>query len=216
MSKIKVAVGIFAFFMMLTNPQMVYEAAVFAVDTWWKSVIPALLPFFIVSEFLMAVGLMECLAVWTEPIMRPFNRHGLCFGNANRRQHNGRLIQKKSLHQRRGGKAFGIHKQFGTSVHSGCGCCRYFPNAVRRHNFVFEPLPCQFFARYYTALFCQRQKQKNCILPQKSAESGLQPNPLLPKSAFGQAPQYCGQKILNQYRLGGRLYGCFRHTYRRL
>lgn len=74
MSKIKVAVGIFAFFMMLTNPQMVYEAAVFAVDTWWKSVIPALLPFFIVSEFLMAVGLMECLAVWTEPIMRPLFR----------------------------------------------------------------------------------------------------------------------------------------------
>ena len=74
MSKIKVVVGVFAFLMMLTNPQMVYEAAVFAVETWWNSVIPALLPFFIVSEFLMAIGLMECLAVWMEPIMRPLFR----------------------------------------------------------------------------------------------------------------------------------------------
>ena len=74
MSKIKAVVGIFAFLMMLTNPQMVYDSAVFAAATWWNSVIPALLPFFIVSEFLMAIGLTECLAVWMEPIMRPVFR----------------------------------------------------------------------------------------------------------------------------------------------
>ncbi|MGI5825339.1 MAG: nucleoside recognition domain-containing protein [Bacillota bacterium] len=74
MSKIKVIIGIFSFVLMLTNPQMVYEAAVFAIETWWNNVIPALLPFFIVSEFLMAVGLMECLAVWLEPVMRPLFR----------------------------------------------------------------------------------------------------------------------------------------------
>lgn len=74
MSVFKTFLGIFTFLMMLREPQMIYDAAVFALETWWNSVLPALLPFFIVSEFLMAAGLMNCLALWLEPIMRPLFR----------------------------------------------------------------------------------------------------------------------------------------------
>ncbi len=74
MSAIKIFLGIFTFLIMLHEPQMIYDAAAFALETWWNSVLPALLPFFIVSEFLMAVGLMDCLALWLEPVMRPLFR----------------------------------------------------------------------------------------------------------------------------------------------
>lgn len=71
MSKIKVAIAFFIFVVMLTSPQLVYDSTVFAIDTWWRNVLPALLPFFIVSEFMLEVGIMECFALWLEPVMRP-------------------------------------------------------------------------------------------------------------------------------------------------
>lgn len=74
MSKIKVIIACFIFVVMLTSPQLVYDSTVFAIDTWWRNVLPALLPFFIVSEFMLEVGVMECFALWLEPVMRPFFR----------------------------------------------------------------------------------------------------------------------------------------------
>ena len=71
MSKIKIIIAFYIFIIMLTNPQLIFDATIFAIDTWWNNVLPALLPFFIVSEFMIQVGIMECLAVWLEPIMRP-------------------------------------------------------------------------------------------------------------------------------------------------
>lgn len=45
--------------------------------TWWKIVFPSLLPFFIVSELLLSLGVVHFLSVLLEPVMRPiFNLPG--------------------------------------------------------------------------------------------------------------------------------------------
>lgn len=74
MGKFRVIIGIVIFFVMLLYPEEIYNAAIFAIDTWWNNVIPALLPFFILSEFLMTIGLMEFMAFLLEPVMRPLFR----------------------------------------------------------------------------------------------------------------------------------------------
>ncbi|MDS1029901.1 sporulation integral membrane protein YlbJ [Bacillota bacterium LX-D] len=62
---------------MLFYPQAVFQAALRGLDAWWRIVFPALLPFFVVSEMLMALGIVHFLGVLLEPIMRPlFNVPG--------------------------------------------------------------------------------------------------------------------------------------------
>ena len=48
-----------------------FSAAVEGLDTWWKIVFPALLPFFIIAEILMGLGVVHFLGVLLEPLMKP-------------------------------------------------------------------------------------------------------------------------------------------------
>ncbi|HWJ02392.1 MAG TPA: sporulation integral membrane protein YlbJ [Verrucomicrobiae bacterium] len=59
---------------MVVYPQEVLSAATQGVTAWARFVLPALLPFFILSELLMGSGFVHLLGVLLEPIMRPLFR----------------------------------------------------------------------------------------------------------------------------------------------
>ncbi len=52
-------------------PDAAFEASVEGLRVWWQIVFPALLPFFIAAEVLMALGVVHFLGVLLEPLMRP-------------------------------------------------------------------------------------------------------------------------------------------------
>ena len=54
-----------------TRPRTAFEGALAGMDTWWNIVVPALLPFFIVSELVLGLGLARFAGVLLEPVMRP-------------------------------------------------------------------------------------------------------------------------------------------------
>jgi sporulation integral membrane protein YlbJ len=56
---------------MFLNPQDVLSSATAGLTLWWRFVLPALLPFFILSELLIGQGFMHFLGVILEPLMRP-------------------------------------------------------------------------------------------------------------------------------------------------
>lgn len=53
------------------RPRTAYEGALVGMDTWWNIVFPALLPFFVVSELVLGLGLAGFAGVLLEPVMRP-------------------------------------------------------------------------------------------------------------------------------------------------
>ncbi|MGI1659164.1 MAG: nucleoside recognition domain-containing protein [Desulfitobacterium sp.] len=55
-------------------PQEVVRAAADGLSLWWRYVLPALLPFFILSELLLASGFVHFMGVLVEPLMRPIFR----------------------------------------------------------------------------------------------------------------------------------------------
>lgn len=57
--------------LMVLYPKTVFQGAVLGLETWWTIVFPSLLPFFIVSELLMGLGIVHALGVLLEPVMRP-------------------------------------------------------------------------------------------------------------------------------------------------
>jgi sporulation integral membrane protein YlbJ len=59
---------------MLTAPAAALSAAQSALETWWSKVLPALLPFFIISELCSRTGLIRALSIWLTPIMQPLFR----------------------------------------------------------------------------------------------------------------------------------------------
>lgn len=59
---------------MFVYPQEVLSSAGGGLTLWWKFVLPALLPFFILSELLMAAGFVHFLGVLLESFMRPVFR----------------------------------------------------------------------------------------------------------------------------------------------
>lgn len=59
---------------MLSDPATALAAAQGALESWWSKVLPALLPFFIISELCSRIGLIDLLGVWLTPIMRPLFR----------------------------------------------------------------------------------------------------------------------------------------------
>lgn len=62
---------------MILKPEAAFEASVTGLKVWWDIVFPALLPFFIGSEILMGLGVVHCMGVLMEPLMRPaFNVPG--------------------------------------------------------------------------------------------------------------------------------------------
>ncbi|NLO89294.1 MAG: sporulation integral membrane protein YlbJ [Clostridia bacterium] len=62
---------------MILFPQEIFKASVRGLEAWWSTVVPALLPFFIVSELLLGLGAVHFMGVLLEPVMRPlFNVPG--------------------------------------------------------------------------------------------------------------------------------------------
>lgn len=59
---------------MFMYPQEVLSSASGGLALWWRFVLPALLPFFILSELLMAAGFVHFLGVLLETFMRPVFR----------------------------------------------------------------------------------------------------------------------------------------------
>lgn len=64
-------------FSMLIFPQETFEAASLGLTTWWTIVFPSLLPFFIMAELFMGLGVVHFISILLEPVMRPiFNLPG--------------------------------------------------------------------------------------------------------------------------------------------
>ncbi|KJS48682.1 sporulation integral membrane protein YlbJ [Desulfosporosinus sp. BICA1-9] len=59
---------------MFMYPQEVLSSAGGGLTLWWRFVLPALLPFFVLSELLMASGFVHFLGVLLESFMRPIFR----------------------------------------------------------------------------------------------------------------------------------------------
>ncbi|MDD4694636.1 MAG: sporulation integral membrane protein YlbJ [Firmicutes bacterium] len=63
--------------LLVKYPEQAFQAALEGLRVWWEVVFPALLPFFIVAEILMGVGVVNFVGVLLEPLMRPvFNIPG--------------------------------------------------------------------------------------------------------------------------------------------
>ncbi len=63
---------------MVQYPEIAYRSAISGLKVWWEIVFPALLPFFVISEILMALGVVHFMGVFLEPLMRPlFNVPGV-------------------------------------------------------------------------------------------------------------------------------------------
>lgn len=59
-------------------PDEAFSSALHGLKVWWEIVFPALLPFFIGSEILMGLGVVNFMGVLLEPLMRPlFNVPGV-------------------------------------------------------------------------------------------------------------------------------------------
>lgn len=48
-----------------------FAAALEGLRVWWEIVFPSLLPFFVIAEILMGLGVVHFLGVLLEPLMRP-------------------------------------------------------------------------------------------------------------------------------------------------
>ncbi|MBP2654972.1 MAG: ylbJ [Firmicutes bacterium] len=63
---------------MVEYPKEAFDSAMTGLTLWWNVVFPALLPFFILSEILMGLGVVHFIGVLLEPLMRPvFNVPGV-------------------------------------------------------------------------------------------------------------------------------------------
>nr|WP_092067502.1 sporulation integral membrane protein YlbJ [Dendrosporobacter quercicolus]NSL46624.1 sporulation integral membrane protein YlbJ [Dendrosporobacter quercicolus DSM 1736]SDL57803.1 sporulation integral membrane protein YlbJ [Dendrosporobacter quercicolus] len=63
---------------MVEYPKDAFDSAIVGLNLWWTVVFPALLPFFILSEILMGIGVVHFIGVLLEPLMRPvFNVPGV-------------------------------------------------------------------------------------------------------------------------------------------
>ncbi|MGI9951099.1 sporulation integral membrane protein YlbJ [Moorellaceae bacterium AZ2] len=61
----------------ILNPRQAFQAALGGLEAWWQIVVPALFPFFVLSQLLMGLGIVHFLGVFLEPFMRPlFNVPG--------------------------------------------------------------------------------------------------------------------------------------------
>ncbi|MGI5891402.1 MAG: sporulation integral membrane protein YlbJ [Bacillota bacterium] len=74
MKKLLLPFSIFFILCMLIFPQQSYDAARDGLIIWWEIVLPALLPFFIGAELLLASNAVEYMGYLLAPIMRPVFR----------------------------------------------------------------------------------------------------------------------------------------------
>lgn len=69
---------IFITIAIIQYPKDTFDSAIVGLNLWWNVVFPSLLPFFILSELLMGLGVVHALGVLLEPLMRPiFNVPGI-------------------------------------------------------------------------------------------------------------------------------------------
>mgnify|MGYP001247341359 CR=1 FL=1 len=62
---------------LVAHSQLSFEAAVRGLKIWWEVVFPSTLPFIVLSEILMGLGVVHFVGVLLEPLMRPlFNVPG--------------------------------------------------------------------------------------------------------------------------------------------
>ena len=77
MKKIMIFFMLYLVMAMIFFPAGSYEAAKAGFKLWYEVVLPALLPFFICAELLLALGAMDYFGYYLEPLMRPlFNLPG--------------------------------------------------------------------------------------------------------------------------------------------
>lgn len=70
-------VALLMVFSMLLWPRETYEGARYGLEIWATILVPSLLPFFILAEIILDLGLVHMLGVLLEPVMRPlFNLPG--------------------------------------------------------------------------------------------------------------------------------------------
>lgn len=59
-------------------PEEAFNASINGLAIWWNIVFPALLPFFILSQILIGLGVVHMMGIFLEPVMRPlFNVPGV-------------------------------------------------------------------------------------------------------------------------------------------
>ncbi|NLB72532.1 MAG: sporulation integral membrane protein YlbJ [Firmicutes bacterium] len=63
--------ALFVTIVILIYPSVAFRASIEGLRVWWEIVFPALLPFFVAAEILMAFGVVHFLGVLLEPLMRP-------------------------------------------------------------------------------------------------------------------------------------------------
>ena len=71
-------IAIFITIAMVQYPKDAFDSAIMGLNLWWNVVFPSLLPFFILSEILMGLGVVHFIGILLEPLMRPiFNVPGV-------------------------------------------------------------------------------------------------------------------------------------------
>ncbi|MFT8390761.1 MAG: sporulation integral membrane protein YlbJ [Sporolactobacillus sp.] len=60
--------------LMVRYPDIAVQASFRGLEIWWKSVFPALFPFFVLSELMIGFGVVKFAGALLEPIMRPLFR----------------------------------------------------------------------------------------------------------------------------------------------
>jgi len=70
--------AVFITIAMVQYPKVAFDAAIMGLNLWWNVVFPSLVPFFILSEILMGLGVVHFIGILLEPLMRPvFNVPGI-------------------------------------------------------------------------------------------------------------------------------------------
>lgn len=54
----------------IVYPEQVFQASLQGLSIWWEIVFPTLLPFLILTEIMIALGLMHFIGYWLEPLMK--------------------------------------------------------------------------------------------------------------------------------------------------
>lgn len=67
-------VGMLLIMLILFFPQEGMTSALLGISIWWEVLFPALLPFFVISEVLLGLGVVHFLGTLLDPIMRPLFR----------------------------------------------------------------------------------------------------------------------------------------------
>lgn len=71
-------ITLFITFSIIIFPEQSFHASIRGLHTWWETVFPSLLPFFIMAELLISFGVVQFIGVLFEPLMRPlFNVPGV-------------------------------------------------------------------------------------------------------------------------------------------